>query len=90
MKRNLFRIFVAFAAFFCGAQPADAQFGDILKKVAITLDAVSKVVAKSKRTDRAACKDMPPQFIGTTTTSESGATVINPFSKDVDIQMVGA
>ena len=90
MKRNLFRIFVAFAAFFFAAQPADAQFGNILKKVTKTLDTVSKKDAKIKRTDPAASKDMPPQFIGTTTTSESGATVINPFAKDVDIQLVGA
>ena len=84
MKRNLFRIFVAFAAFFFAAQPADAQFGNILKKVTKTLDTVSKKDAKIKRTDPAASKDMPPQFVGTTTTSESGATVINPFAKDVD------
>lgn len=90
MKRNLFRIFVAFAAFFFAAQPADAQFGNILKKVTKTLDTVSKKDAKIKRTDPAASKDMPPQFVGTTTTSESGATVINPFAKDVDIQLVGA
>ena len=67
MKRNLFRIFVAFAAFFFAAQPADAQFGNILKKVTKTLDTVSKKDAKIKRTDPAASKDMPPQFVGTTT-----------------------
>lgn len=90
MKRNLFRIFVVFAAFFFAAQPADAQFGNILKKVTKTLDTVSKKDAKIKRTDPAASKDMQPQFVGTTTTSESGATIINPFAKDVDIQLVGA
>ena len=87
MKKNLLRMFAVCAALFMVAQPADAQFSKILgkvKKAAETVTKGSDVQTTQKQ------GEVPAELKVAKSVSESGATVENPFSQVMDVQLVGA
>ena len=88
-KRNL-RMFIVLLLCLFTVQSANAQLGKLLKKAAKTIDAVAGKNGNATNGNTYDNKTLPPEFVIASTTAESGAIVINPFSKAVDVQLIGA
>lgn len=87
MKKNLLRMFAVCVACFLVAQPADAQFSKILKKV----KKVAETVANGNNAQTTQKQgEIPAEFKVSKSVTASGATVENPFSQIMDVQLVGA
>ena len=89
MMKKCIKLFMALVMLFFTVQPANAQLGKLLKKVGNTVETVA-----SKKGDvngiKYDNKTLPSEFVVSSTTTESGSVILNPFSKAVDIQLVGA
>lgn len=90
MTKNVFKMLIALVMLFITVQPANAQFGKLLKKVGNSLGTVTDkkdAVTVENKYDN---KIIPSDFVISSITTKSGSLIINPFSKSVDIQLVGA
>ena len=90
MTKNAFKMAMALAMLFVTTQPANAQLGKLLKKIGNTVEAVADNKGDTKSGNEYDNKILPSEFVISSTTSTSGSVVTNPFSKAVDIQLVGA
>lgn len=87
MKKKLLRMFAVCVALFMVAQPADAQFSKILKKVKQVAETVTN--GNNVQTTKSQ-EEVPAEFKVSKSVSASGAIVENPFSQVMDVQLVGA
>lgn len=90
MTKNVFKMAMALAMLFVTTQPANAQLGKLLKKIGNTVEAVADNKGDTRSGNEYDNKILPSEFVISSTTSTSGSVVTNPFSKAVDIQLVGA
>lgn len=89
MKKCI-KLFMALVMLFFTVQPANAQLGKLLKKVGNTVETVASKKGDVKGGSKYDNKTLPSEFVVSSTTTESGSVILNPFSKAVDIQLVGA
>lgn len=89
MKKCI-KLFMALVMLFFTVQPANAQLGKLLKKVGNTVETVASKKGDVKGGIKYDNKTLPSEFVVSSTTTESGSVILNPFSKAVDIQLVGA
>lgn len=69
-----------------GVMPANAQLGNILKKVKETVDAVTNTTQANSATDSTQSKVANVLSVGI----PSGGTMENPFAGVLDVELVGA
>lgn len=84
MKKNVFALLVAMLVM--GVMPANAQLGNILKKVKETVDAVTNTTQTNTATDSTQSKVANVLSVGI----PSGGTMENPFAGVLDVELVGA
>lgn len=84
MKKNVFALLVAMLVM--GVMPANAQLGNILKKVKETVDAVTNTTQANSATDSTQSKVANVLSVGI----PSGGTMENPFAGVLDVELVGA
>ena len=86
MRKSVFTLLVMMLFF--GVMPANAQLGNILKKVKETVDAVTNTTTTQSQTSTDSTQDKVANVLSVAI--PSGGTMENPLAGVLDVELVGA